>query len=302
LNKAFRDADVPFSKVREATRVATPGSDAQWARTVLEKPYREVEREVFADRRAATITVKLELSVEEYDRFERGIEAVRQRQGRRTGMAECLDLMATAYLALEAGKDGASRYPDGAVGTPFTQVIYRCEACEKAEIETRRGRARVDQTTLAQAACDSTVIRDGKRVRRVVPRPVARAVWSRARGRCETCGQRGWLHLHHRVPVEVGGKHDADNLTLLCSSCHRAAHRGVPDAGMDRPEEARENTKAGNTAIEGNEEAGRRVNRRSRMHQETSRRDRPAVCLSEPRIPWGVPHMRETPYPRGYAS
>jgi hypothetical protein len=282
--------------------VATPGSDAQWARTVREKPYREVEREVFADRRAATITVKLELSAEEYDRFERGVEAVRRRQGRRAGLAECLDLMATAYLSLEAGGDGSSRYPDGGVGTPFTQVIYRCEACEKAEIETRRGRVSVDKTTLEQAACDSTVIRDGKRVRRVVPRQVARAVWSRARGRCETCGQRGWLHLHHNDLVENGGKHDADNLTLLCSSCHRAAHCSVTDAEEFRPEEARVTTKASNPAIEKQKETGRRAAGRHLVHRGPRRREQPAVCLSEPRIPWGQHPTRETPCPRGYAS
>jgi hypothetical protein len=225
LSRAFREEGVPFSKVREATRVATPGTDAEWARKVVEKPYRQIEQEVFSSRRAQTVTLKLEMTMDEYDRFDRAVEAVRRRRGRGTTLNQCLDLLASTFLTLGPSRDGSSGYPAGGQTAPFTQVIYRCERCERAEVQTRKGSGGVSDETLRLAACDSVILRDGKRVRREIPLAISRAVWTRARGCCESCGQRGWLHLHHRSSVEEGGKHSADNLVLLCSACHRAEHR-----------------------------------------------------------------------------
>jgi 5-methylcytosine-specific restriction endonuclease McrA len=224
LDRAFREDGVPFSKVREATRVATPGTDADWARKVQDGSYRDVEQEVYGARRAAAHSVRLDLSGEEYDRFEQAIEAVRRHLGRRVDLAACLDQLASSYLARDTAGDGSSRFPDGSSSTPFTQVVYRCESCERASVQTRRGLVSVSPRTREMAACDSMVIREGQRTRRSVPRAMAQAVWSRARGRCERCGQRGWLHLHHRRPVSEGGAHEVDNLRLLCSACHAAEH------------------------------------------------------------------------------
>jgi hypothetical protein len=235
MKKAFREEGVPFSKVREATRVATPGSDADWARKLKERPYREIEREVFSGRRATTITLRLDMTAEQYERFERCVEAVRRRRGRGTGLDECVDLMATTFLSVETGGDRSSTFPRGVAGAAFTQVIYRCEDCDRARVQTRKGLAEVSNEVLDQAACDSVVLREGQRARRAIPREVVRAVWLRAESRCERCSQRGWLHLHHRVPVSEDGRHSKENLLLLCSACHRAAHQeGQPDSGHGR--------------------------------------------------------------------
>jgi 5-methylcytosine-specific restriction endonuclease McrA len=166
------------------------------------------------------------MTMDEFDRFGRAVEAVRRRRGRGTTLNQCLDLLTSTFLTLGSGKDGSSSLPAGGQTAPFTQVIYRCETCERAEVQTRKGTGGVSDETLRLAACDSVILRDGKRVRREIPVAVSRFVWTRARGCCESCGQRGWLHLHHRNPVEAGGKHSAENLVLLCSACHRAEHRG----------------------------------------------------------------------------
>ena len=60
------------------------------------------------------------------------------------------------------------------------------------------------------------------------------AVWSRAGGRCESCGcpvQRGgtyWRvigHVHEIVPRSRGGDPtDPATCVLVCPSCHRQAH------------------------------------------------------------------------------
>lgn len=44
---------------------------------------------------------------------------------------------------------------------------------------------------------------------------------------CQRCGylaDNGLIYLHHTVPLSKGGTHEDANLTLLCESCHAAAH------------------------------------------------------------------------------
>jgi len=61
-------------------------------------------------------------------------------------------------------------------------------------------------------------------------------VHRRDRGRCQflhangsTCGQRRWLHIHHKKPKAEGGTDDPDNLITLCAAHHRLVHeKGVP--------------------------------------------------------------------------
>ena len=50
------------------------------------------------------------------------------------------------------------------------------------------------------------------------------ALYARARGRCEGCGRRGLLHVHHRRPRSRGGTHELSNLELRCSACHTLTH------------------------------------------------------------------------------
>jgi hypothetical protein len=38
------------------------------------------------------------------------------------------------------------------------------------------------------------------------------------------CGNRRWLHLHHKIPFSSGGPSTVDNLTTMCSAHHRIIH------------------------------------------------------------------------------
>ena len=52
------------------------------------------------------------------------------------------------------------------------------------------------------------------------------AIFKRYGYRCQACGKyaKGDLHLHHIIPVRMGGTHTFDNLIPLCSECHYAVH------------------------------------------------------------------------------
>jgi len=44
-------------------------------------------------------------------------------------------------------------------------------------------------------------------------------------GRCSVCERTVDLHVDHIVPVSRGGSNHAENLRLLCVSCHFERHR-----------------------------------------------------------------------------
>jgi 5-methylcytosine-specific restriction endonuclease McrA len=51
---------------------------------------------------------------------------------------------------------------------------------------------------------------------------IRRAVFRRARWRCQACGRGGALEVHHVVKRAQGGSDfDLDRLVALCRSCHR---------------------------------------------------------------------------------
>lgn len=54
---------------------------------------------------------------------------------------------------------------------------------------------------------------------------VRRRIWRRAKGRCESCGDKG-RHVHHTTYARLGRELDSD-LLLLCGYCHDRAHGRV---------------------------------------------------------------------------
>ena len=64
--------------------------------------------------------------------------------------------------------------------------------------------------------------------RQAVPPALRRAVLLRAQRCCQVpgCTNNRWLDVHHIELRSEGGAHSPENLACLCSSHHRAAHRG----------------------------------------------------------------------------
>jgi hypothetical protein len=106
-------------------------------------------------------------------------------------------------------------------------LITRCEACGAGWQEGAGTRQPLDAADLARAECDAQRVGEGRATQDVAPR-VARFVQRRDAGRCCVPGCRSsrFLEIHHIVPREHGGSHDAENLTLLCDGHHRALHEG----------------------------------------------------------------------------
>lgn len=54
-----------------------------------------------------------------------------------------------------------------------------------------------------------------------------RAVWEYLGGECIECGTREDLNIHHIIPRSMGGTDSLGNFELLCSKCHRMAHKAL---------------------------------------------------------------------------
>lgn len=58
------------------------------------------------------------------------------------------------------------------------------------------------------------------------------AVRDRDRDRCQRCFKPndGRMDVHHVLPRSRGGKHELDNLKLMCPDCHTYAHNNRTEA------------------------------------------------------------------------
>ncbi len=114
----------------------------------------------------------------------------------------------------------------GGAGVAVRLVIRQCPDCRSSVIATSRGDLAVTGALLARAACEAERQGPDGNVRRAVPPRLRRLVLARDGHRCqaEGCGRTQHLQVHHRTPVQEGGRETLDNLITLCGRCHRALH------------------------------------------------------------------------------
>lgn len=50
-------------------------------------------------------------------------------------------------------------------------------------------------------------------------------IWEKKPHKCVNCGAESNLHLHHIVPLSLGGTNNIDNIVPLCEECHSKVHK-----------------------------------------------------------------------------
>lgn len=65
-----------------------------------------------------------------------------------------------------------------------------------------------------------------KETSRYLDAETKKKVIERYEGKCAVCSTRENLHFHHIEYFSEGGTNEADNLMLLCASCHAEKHKG----------------------------------------------------------------------------
>jgi hypothetical protein len=224
LRRLFREALADWTKLREAARVATPKTEAEWVVLVLEKTCAELRRRAQLERgESPTVRRSQELTLEEDASIQAAIRRVRETTGESLTDGQALKMIC----------DGAA--VGGRDGSPTTRVvIQRCPDCKKATRETSDGPVEISAEALAEAECNAEIldITDGRpaSITRTVPPRVANFVHARDRGRCRFpgCTNLGFLHVHHEGGRQQVG-HDPNFMLLVCSGHHSARHRGKYD-------------------------------------------------------------------------
>jgi hypothetical protein len=173
------------------------------------------------DAEATTHLVRFEVSASTFALLRETRLQLDEEHGRRLEEDELV-----AALCERVRDGGGAASTDGRA--KFQIALAVCPVCDRAA-----QRVPVDAATLARARCDAQHIGsiDGdqpERAHQDVPPSVARFVWARDQGRCQTPGCRSarGIESHHIIAREHGGSHDPSNLTLRCSACHTAHHAG----------------------------------------------------------------------------
>jgi hypothetical protein len=238
LTAALAADELPFSAVRELTRVATRGTETAWIAASVGKNLRQIE-ELVADHRpgdrpddppdpqARTHIVRFELAADTFALLRQARTVLDDEHAANLSDDEFVAALCSAAL-------------DGATSTETTGrakyqiAVTVCQRCRQGWQEGAGVQVAIEPAATERAMCDAQHIGsiDGavpERAHQDIPPSTARLVWRRDGGRCRVPGCRSAraLEIHHIVHRAGGGSHDASNLCLLCSACHLAHHRGA---------------------------------------------------------------------------
>jgi hypothetical protein len=235
IEEALRRGELSFSAVRELTRVAGPETEAEWLDSARDKNVRQIEELVAGhgqgdrpsdpeDPQVRRHRVVLELSAESYAEYRQTRAALDDRRCRRLDDSELMSALTGSALEGAPESNGRAR----------AQIaITVCSKCRAATQDGAGAIVPISAGALARAECDAQYIgsvdtAQPARAHQDVSPATARLVYRRDHGRCRVPGCRSAraLEIHHIVHREHGGSHDAENLVLMCSSCHTAHHDG----------------------------------------------------------------------------
>ena len=238
LTAALTHGELPFSAVRELTRVATPATEAAWREAATGKNLRQIEELVVdhrpgdrpddpVDPEARTRVVRWELSAETFALLRQTRAVLDDEHGSHLSDDELVAALCGAVLGGAPATEPTGR-------AKFQIAVTVCERCRQGWQDGAGAKIAISPAAVERATCDAQHIGslDGiepERAHQDVPPSVVRFVWRRDGGRCRVPGCRSarGLELHHLIHRSDGGSHDALNLALLCGSCHRAHHRGA---------------------------------------------------------------------------
>jgi hypothetical protein len=262
LAAALAQNELPFSAVRELSRIATPATEATWRGAARGKSLREIEEMVsgLAEGDLPTSRKKPELQTTRlsYERVPPSTRA-RERQLRQLVDAErgerlddaafiaavfeiAIDAMARGGGESTVGNDNASEGDASAVAgqrsvcatgvanrAKFQIVVYQCKTCGAGKQLGGGVQFDIDAADLERAHCDAEHVSalEPGHVTQDIPAGVRRFVELRDGKRCRIPGCRSTrcLDLHHIKHREDGGSHEPENIVTICGGHHDAHHR-----------------------------------------------------------------------------
>jgi hypothetical protein len=222
--------------------VATPETEAEWLEATRGRTVHQIERLVSGRTRGDRPTdaanpgaqrhvLRFEVSAETLAHVREAFTAIRDGAEGALDDDAVLLLMARAVLAGPADDGRAS----------YQVAITTCDHCRRGFQEAAGELLEVDEAFLDMATCDAqrlghvgaegahvTHVGGRRRATQTLSPALRRKVLRRDHGRCVVpgCRHHRFIDVHHLEARADGGKHDEDNLVVLCSAHHRALHRG----------------------------------------------------------------------------
>jgi hypothetical protein len=254
---AFSRGELSYAKVRALTRVATAENEEELLGLARVMTAAQLERSVRAYRRVTTaeacaqqeeaylsvfwepdgtLSIHGSLAPEDGALLLRALDAVRDaRWNEGRGSAEPRPArQASNAEALVSVAEAALAHPDGSRpgGERYQVVVHADEAALGSDRDGDKGGCQLEDgsalapETARRLACDTSLVRDGRKSR-VVPPALRRALRARDGGcRFPGCENRRFLDAHHVHHWARGGETTAPNLVLLCRRHHRLVHEG----------------------------------------------------------------------------
>jgi hypothetical protein len=234
LTLAAEEGWLPWSKLREVARVATPETERYWLEMCKKLNYHDLERLVVRTRpdegqQPVVSQLRLQLGADALQVLERTIQVMCQEAGRALSPAEVLELVCADYLArhapLEPELDRAAEECNGAAVECSARNIWEAAtACQQSPCP---GNETVSLPEAARAHWENPRLRFNPEARGVTPAQRAELV-RRDGYRCKTpgCPHHLFLEVHHIKFYAEQGRTVPDNLVCLCWKCHRHVHQG----------------------------------------------------------------------------
>src|SRR5438105_12513824 len=228
IARALESGELPFSAVRELTRVATADTETAWLEAGGGKSVHEIEQLVTGHRRGdlpsdapdpdlQPRTIRFEVLPETYALVRQDRQLLAAERGHHVDDNELVAAMCGALLGDEPAR------------AQHQIAIRRCDACGSAAQEAAGTLVAIDAAAADRAECDADHLELDGAVTHDIPAKVRRLVWHRDFGKCKVPGCRATrnLEVHHIVPRAEGGGHELENLILLCNGHHDSHHRGT---------------------------------------------------------------------------
>ena len=236
LKSAIDQGELTVSKAKRITSVIRPENQQAWIRKASTLSQKDLEREVVKENPKQAVHVglrpvardRIELKVGISAQLETIIKRVQdilsQNKNRAVGLEEAMEEMTRLFLDK---KDPIVK----------AQRISQKKFSKAKECKARGAHRNISQQKVHLLATKSAQSSELPSVRvmlsvsnqsRAIPAHIRHQVHLRDQGKCTICQSSRWLQFHHKQPFSHGGKHQLENLTTLCGSCHRRHHHGLP--------------------------------------------------------------------------
>lgn len=239
VRERFDAGELPWSTVRELTRVVTPRTEPVWLDAVEGKRADEVQQMVRGKSKGALPTdpvdssklrhriVLADISEEALMRFKQARIAIANEQDGACSDDRVVEAMAKAVLEPVPVEPRPS-------GPRFMTAVTTCRSCKGSAIVGVGAEVALTVAQAQRVACDHVYAGDLEtneltKPTGSIPAALRRKVWIRDKGQCAVPGCRScrYLEVHHLLAREHGGTNDIGNLVLLCDAHHGQLHDGI---------------------------------------------------------------------------